>query len=332
MTTHASRDDSVRRSPAAHGRPFLVLACGATLLVPAGLSGQVARLERNCGAAGGLALPCAAAADIAAIAPARALLVGFGGNPVPGTASTMGYRLPGRPRIGLSARLLAAPIELSTSAGSSRSALATGFNAGLAVGVVDGATAMSTVGGVASIDLIGTLGVVRLPEGAGFAGTNELAWGLGVRFGVIRESFTLPGISVTAQYGRLGSARAGDAVIGATGAAVDLDAMSAFNVTATVGKRVALLGWIAGASWMHHSVDAGVTAAANGGGTARADETISGSRFSAFGSVTWTLMVVGLTAEGGWQSAGNALASGRMPASGAGSGGLFFGIAARLTL
>jgi len=300
--------------------------------VPAGLAGQVAMLEQKCVVAGGLPLPCAAGADIGAIAPARALLVAFGGNAVPGTASTMGYRMPGRPRIGLSARILAAPVELPTSTGSSRSALMSGLNAGVAVGIVDGLTAMSTVGGAGSIDVIGTLGITRFPGGAGFEGSSAFNWGIGARLGVIRESFTLPGISVTALYGRLGSANAGDAAVGDAGAGVGLDGLRAFNVTATVGKRVALLGWTAGLNWMHHSANVSVLAGKGGNGLARANETISGSRLGAFGSATWTLMVLGLTAEAGWQSAGSDLASGRAPASGSASGGVFFGIAARLTI
>jgi hypothetical protein len=212
----------------------------------------------------------------------------------------------------------------------STSSLAIGFNADIAVGVFEGLPAGATVGGVASIDAIASLGVVR--TSAGYKGRTPLTWALGARVGVLRESFTVPGISVTAMYRRVG-----EVILGSTALADAYNAvigeLSAWTVTGTIGKRVGLFGFTGGAAWSRRSGVASIQARAPGGELVGAtDRSYDGTRLSGFGDITWTLTVVSLSAELGWQSAGDALTRGRTPATDAAGGGLFFGLGARLTI
>ena len=86
----------------------------------------------------------------------------------------------------------------------------------LAVGLLDGFSIIPTVGGVLSLDVFATAGTVKLPDSKGFqGGASQL--GLGVNVGLLRESFTMPGLSVSVAKRvlgetQLGSRAAGDAI------------------------------------------------------------------------------------------------------------------------
>ena len=138
----------------------------------------------------------------------------FGGNPVPGTASTLGMRIGSLPRMSLAFRVTAAPAGIlpieDRSSGAMDDALLLGLTADGALGVLPGFSPLPTVGGVLSLDLLARLGVARLPTGAGFDDGAVLGWAVGARVGALRESFTLPGVSVTGTYGRLGRTAFGD--------------------------------------------------------------------------------------------------------------------------
>jgi len=144
--------------------PLSILLVAATAL-----QAQVTDLDAACLEAGGSALPCAVASDIADIAGVRALVLAAGASPVPGSASTVGQRLPGSPRWALTARMTGGGVELPGSAGTGTlSGTAVSWNADLAVGIVEGATVGATVGGLGSVDLLASFGIVNLPADARF--------------------------------------------------------------------------------------------------------------------------------------------------------------------
>src|SRR5690606_2935207 len=78
-----------------------------------------------------------------------------------------------------------------------------------AAGVFRGFSPLPTVGGVGSLDVLAGIGLVFPPTGAGFRGGSKGTWALGARLGILRESFTFPGVSVTGMYRRFGRVQIG---------------------------------------------------------------------------------------------------------------------------
>lgn len=294
---------------------------------------QLSDLESRCISAGGSTESCAAAVEIADIAGSRAILLAAGASPVPGSASTLGQRSPGLPRWSLAVRGTSGRIELPDpqTAGDTRSGLAMAWSADLAVGIIDGIPALATVGGVGSVDVLASFGIVNLPKGAGFGTRSPVSFGAGARLGILRESFTVPGISVSAMYRRLGSFSAGDAPTALTGARVRSESTTAWTVRAAIGKRIALFGVTGGFAWDRLSSDLSLEAAGSTGVVQLGDDSYVSSRTSLFGGVVWTRLVYSLSAELGWQRSVD-LSNGREPFSGAGGGGLFLSLAGRLTI
>ncbi|MBW3551951.1 MAG: hypothetical protein KY466_00500 [Gemmatimonadetes bacterium] len=231
----------------------------------------------------------------------------FGGNPVPGTASTLGMRLGSLPRMSLAFRVTGAPAErppiLDRTVSDGSRSLLVGLTADAALGVLTGLSPLPTVGGVLSLDLIARAAFLPLPASEGFH--DGAAWGLaaGARLGAVRESFTLPGISITGTYGRITRTAFGDPDTGTTdgffeGAVTDLR----IEVAAT--KRLGLIGLTAGAAHDRYSSD--LTAGFRDGLLGQRLE-VSGDavhgRWSAYGDAAWTLLIFQAALEVGWQDA-----------------------------
>jgi hypothetical protein len=288
--------------------------------------------------AGGQSPGCAAAAEIAGIAPLRALVAGAGGSPVAGSASTLGHRLPGSPRWGFTIRMTGSGIGLPDgSQGTSVDGTAIGWNADLAVGVFDGIPTFDTVGGVGSIDLLASFGSINLPADAGFRTRAPLSFGAGARVGIMRESFTVPGVSVSAMYRRIGAFSAGYAVqppggAQSSGAHVRFDGTSAWSLRAGIGKRISRFGVTAGLGWDRTSSDIAADVAAGAGTAGFEEDAFTSSSAMLYGGLLWTRLVYGLSAEFGWQRANGAIEDGRTPSSDAEGGGFFLSLAGRIVI
>jgi len=311
-----------------------VLAAILVIVPAAEAHAQVGALESGCVTAGGESFACRASADIAEILTARALIIAEGGNPVPGAASTIGLRVPGMPRVGLTARLSAARIELpAPQAGRTVTSTGLGWNADVVVGLIDGIPAFETVGGIGSIDLLGSVGVIRLPSGEGFRSRSPFTWAAGARVGILRESFTVPGISLSGMFRHMGSLRHEGSLADPAVDGVTVSGTNAWSTRAVIGKRVATIGLAGGVGYTTLSTGAAVRVPAVAGGSLEArDDDLDIDRFSVFGSATWTHLVFSLTGELGWQSGGGSLEAGRDPASDASGGGLFLSLAGRLII
>lgn len=238
---------------------------------------------------------CHLAIGTARIIQPRIGIALWGGSPVPGTASTLGLRRPRSPRLGLSARIGMVPTTLppllDRSRSESETALVTAVSVQTTVGLFHGYSPLATAGGVASLDLVGRLSYGRLPTGKGF--DHPSVWGLavGLRLGVLRESLTLPGVSVTATYGRSGMVSFGDPDGVATDGAIR-GAVSGLHATAAVSRRVFGLRLGSGLSFDRYSSDVQVRYSPGSlqpQASARGDATLH--RWSAFGSVTWTRLI-----------------------------------------
>lgn len=304
-----------------------------TIVLHGELAAQVSAIEQRCAAAGATSSACAIGADIVDITAARAIALGAGGNPVAGTASTFGRRVRA-PRAAFTARVTTGGFDLPdvNSAGQTADGSALGLNLDVAIGLTDGWSPAPTVGGVASIDLLAAIGTLRLPST--FDDGSPFTWAAGVRIGALRESFTAPGISLSLLYRRIGELQVGPPGAVNAQTAVTLAGVSAWSAMAAIGKRLSLFGFTAGAGYTSFSTDATLLVRESASQVVDLGEVaFDGSRFTAFGSASWTVTVWSLTGEIGWQNEGDALtASGRTPASDARGGGVFFTLAARLTL
>lgn len=250
---------------------------------------------------------CRLSAGAARMIQPRMAAALFGGNAVPGTASTLGMRLGSLPRMSLALRVTGAPAELppitDRSEGDGERALLTGLAADAAVGVLTGFSPLPTVGGVLSLDLVARAALLPLPGSAGFH--DGAAWGFaaGLRLGALRESFTLPGLSITGTYGRITGTAFGDPDTGTTDGFFD-GAITDLQVGVAATKRLGLVGVTAGAAYDRYSSD---LALGFRDGLLGPRVEVSGDavhrRWSAYGNAAFTLLIFQASAELGWQDA-----------------------------
>ena len=229
----------------------------------------------------------------------------FGGNPVPGTASTLGMRLGSFPRTSLAFRLNIVPSEIppleDRSAAEGEGALLLGVAADAAVGLLTGFSPAPTVGGVLSVDLLARVGYVLLPGGPGFDDAGALGWALGARVGLLRESFTLPGVALTGTYGRITRTALGDPEGGTTDAFVE-GAVTDLRAGLAATKRLGLVGLTGGVAWDRYASDvtAGFREFPGGPQLQVTGDAVSG-RWSAYANAAWTLLIFQASLELGWQ-------------------------------
>lgn len=331
------RPPSVRRAVAC----TIVVVLG---LLPHGLHAQEERLTAACAATGAAddALRfCNLVAQAIETVQPRIGLAATGGNPVPGTASTLGMRVGTLPRFSVAGRATGvwadSPPILSTGGGNEIDFLLTSYNAHAAVGVFQGFSPAPTVGGVASLDLLGAIGLLPLPSGDGFADDTPFTWALGARLGALRESFTLPGVSITGSYRSVGDAVFGDPSLDATDGFYALDGIGIWSLRGAVSKQLFALGLTAGVGYDHYSSDVQF-GFANPSGTGPSEPTVAvddfeNDRFNAFANVSWTLLIVHFVGELGWQSGTDEVDALLPPTAEVDEGGAFFGsLAIRISI
>jgi hypothetical protein len=315
----------------------------ALALVSAATTAAQSTLREGCGTGTvGAVRTCFLAVQAADIVPARATLAATAGNSSAGTASTLGIKLGPMPPLSLGGRVSFArtampALDGQADHGDDFTALFLGADA--RVGLYSGLAPFATVGGLGSIDLLASLGVVKLP---GDRFNSPVAWGLGARLGILRESFTAPGISLSAMYHRLGETQFGDAVFSDQNAYIELNDNATWRLRFAIGKRIAPVALTAGFGWDRTTSDAlvrttiGIPPPGGGSGSPQSVETSGEAggdgRFNAFADVSYTLVVLTLAAEVGWQGGGETPPAVSGVSDFVGKGGLFGGITFRLTL
>lgn len=318
---------------------------------------------------------CVSVAQAAeAVQPQLGILMA-GGNPTLGTASTGGLRLGVLPRVSLSGRVnlvLANVPEITSEASGSPAAYQTdnlriptpalGVNASM--GLLSGMGVAPMLGGVGSVDLLASASwiPVDLLGGEAFkAGGAPVAWGAGVRVGLLRESFVTPGVSVSLMHRRQGRMELGnvcedpeqpglgpdDGVClgagGGSGTGGDQGEVG-FNVKswsarAAVSKRLLGFGITAGAGWdrFESDVDFAFRGETTTTGSSRVfhvrNRIIENDRTSAFLNFSYTLLVGSLVGEVGWMQGGERLEAYPEDGDFDPEKGVFFGsLGARLSL
>ena len=292
---------------------------------------DAAALASLCASAGTAGIGRCAEASVAARALQGqvGLLAGLGSE-IAGSASTLGRNFGTIPRIALSIRTGFGQVALPDHSATSYPAQETTFSvpmihAGLAVGVFDGFKLQPTVGGFLSVDLMVQTSLILLPSDSGFE-EKAAAFSYGLRVGLIKESFTLPGVAVSASRRSVGDVALGSVVQG-DAFQVRLDP-TVTSVRATVGKDVLAVGVLAGIGWDSYG---GQVSVAAGDATATLDG-FGESRMLYFGGASLNFLILQISAEGGW-AAGFAPVAEYSPAPyDSGSGTYFGSVAFRLTL
>ncbi len=325
----------------------VVVACAAALpfLVPAPAAAQEEALVRRCGEATAGASAearrfCNLVAQAIEIAQPVVGLAATGGNPVQGTASTLGMRLGALPRITVAVRATGVfaelPPVLDFGDTDEIDIFLPSLNADAAIGIFSGFSPAPTVGGVGSLDGLASFGYIPLPGGDGFE-DSPWTWAIGLRLGILRESFTLPGISITGMYRQVGDFEFGDPDLGTDDSFFDMG-VGVWSLRGAVSKRVVFLGVALGAGYDHYGSDVDFAfidpAAATPGATRVSFDDFENDRFSLFGNVSWTLLILHLVGEIGWQSGADAV-PGTLPANlgfDAEDGRFFGSLALRLSI
>lgn len=285
---------------------------GSATAAEAQEAGLVARCEAATPAGSDARRFCNLVSQAIEVVQAPLGLAVTGGNPVPGTASTLGMRLGTLPRFSVNARVTGVWTEIPDITDFNRSDEDIGIflpslNIDASFGLFSGLSLAPTVGGFGSVDLLASMGVIPLPTGDGFDNDSPFSWALGARVGILRESFTLPGISVSLMYRRLGDLDYGDPQLVDDDAFFDAD-LSIWSLRGAVSKRIAFLGATAGIGYDHYSSDLRygfVNPASTGPSTfVLTDSDFENDRYSFFVNLSYTLLILHGVLELGWQQAG----------------------------
>lgn len=312
---------------------------------------------------------CATVAQAVESAQPQLGILVAGGNPTLGSASTGGLRLGVLPRVSATAKLnlvfVRLPEILAEQAGNAAERLnqavgipAPAVSGTASVGVFPGISVAPTIGGIGSIDLLGTATWLpfEVAGGGGFRdATSDIAYGGGVRVGLLRESFTMPGISASLMYRKLGRVQYGQVCSGTAATSTERGqgyqiaagacagggdpGEFSFDLTdvsgrAVVGKRLLGFGLAAGVGYDRFSSDIGYGFRAPSRSVAGqtnyfarvSDVQLDRDRWSAFANGSFTLLVATLAVEAGWLQGSEPLTDFRRAVSEFDPGeGTFFG-------
>lgn len=240
---------------------------------------------------------------------AEALLPAFvlaaeGGNPVPGTASTLGMRLTSMPRWSVAGRVTVgwatAPDLIERGGTNTLQVTPAVFAVDGTIGLLAGWNPLPTVGGVASLDLLYGASLVPLLATDELGGSGGWSWAAGARVGVLRESFTLPGVSLSGMFRQVRDMRVGDDDLEDTDAYIEGD-VNVLSLRAAASKSILLLNLTGGVGWDRISGDLGFGYDSGAGATHLTAEGAVMERMTVFGEVSYTLMVLNFVLGAGWQ-------------------------------
>lgn len=325
------------------------IAVGLTVLLAvapatAGAQETVSEVAAECGGGDVVREAWCTEVALAAVAARSGLgLLASGGSALPGSAGTLGWRVDGVPRVSGGLTLGLASVSsprLRWREGADepripargRSFLASTVRLDAAVGVFEGFSPRPTVGGVLSVDALASTAFAFLPGSRGFGDGTGSSFGLGARLGLLRESFTLPAVSVTAAHRWSGAVEVRPPLGGEATPGGWFD-LSTSSLRGTVGKDLYGVGVLLGAGWDRYAgrlrVDAGLPGE-DDGWDASSDDVVD-SRLLAFAGASRTFLVLQLSTELGW-------AGGLDPVPGRDPGGWdpeegswFWSVGARLT-
>jgi hypothetical protein len=309
---------------------------------------------------------CAVVAQAVDAAQPQLGILMAGGNPTLGTASTGGVRLGLIPRVSLTGRINVVGARLpdireeSDGEADKFSVPAPAVGANLSVGLTQGFSVAPMIGGFGAIDLLGSVSVLPLSLLGDDFGDNAFSWGAGARVGLIRESFVMPGVSVSVMYRDLGDVSFGDVCEGDETAdplngnrrlcdggigSGDFGEISFglgnVSARAAISKRLLGLGLTAGVGYDRFDTDADIAfrapAIVSGNPVERIyrypDVAVDNDRWSAFIDGSFTILFGSVVAELGWMQGSDPIQGFPSTSDFDPNDGTFFGsIGARLSL
>lgn len=288
-----------------------------------------ASVAARCVDGGGEVTLCLAGATTAHALLGHLAAFSSGGSPIPGTASNLGTRVGGGPRLSFFLQGTADSwgLPATGSLAEEESPMVTGIRVGAAAGLFDGFRLMPTVGGFLATDVFADASLLSPGEADGFSGGVN-SYAVGARIGLFREGFTMPGASVSIARRFSGSLGYGDATAGdVVDATVD---PSTTSIRLAVSKDLFAVELLGGFGWDDVSGDVTLRVPDGATGTLVLDDAMDGSRRLYFGSASMTFsLILTLTVEGGWAD-GVASIPGYAGPFDSGSGGAFGGFSARL--
>lgn len=261
-----------------------------------------AALGSKCVSVGGQAVPCVLGAAAGRDLMGDVGVLAGAGSEVPGASSTLGRRLGGIPRmapwIALGGAKVVVPDFGDPSGTSNQGHFVPSIDAGLALGIFDGFQLLPTVGGALSLDVVGQASFLFFSTNDQFDGrVNVLS--LGARVGILQESFTLPGVSVSVMRRFAGILQYGDTGLGSP-AQIEIDP-TVTSVKATVGKDLFAFGVMVGVGWDDYSAETSLVASDGAGGFVSTGRSLDASRRSYFAGLSKQIAVVSwVSGEIGW--------------------------------
>lgn len=272
-----------------------------------------------------------------------------GGSPTLGTPGALGAGPGFRPRVRLSARLNLTSIHIPditveddarepAPATQERSVLTAVLGAGATVGIVPGFSPSPAVGGIGAVDLLGTVSYLPydlIGRDVYKGESSQLAWGVGGRLGLLRESAATPGVAVSLMYRSIGSVQIGNVCEGTPGPDAGNPAvppptlcrergdvgqvttgLAGLSTRATVSKTLRGLGVAAGVGYDRYDgdVDLYVRAERVGGTSLGAERiynrpgyTLESDRMNVFLNLSYGVRGGTIVGELGWMQGGDAI-------------------------
>ncbi|MEM7416298.1 MAG: hypothetical protein AAF389_12420 [Gemmatimonadota bacterium] len=227
---------------------LLALAASGAPLVAQTAADAVQLCESAGGAMGGCTLRAFTAEGVLAALSGAAVA----GSPILGGATTLGQRVGGGPRMalfGFVRRTGASIPGLADSTFGPVDFAVTSWSAGAAVGLFEGVRIMPTVGGFFSVDAFVHAAWMSLP-GEDFD-TDPFSLTVGTRVGILREGFSVPGISLSVSRSFVGAVEVASGPL-----RVD---PSVTALRATIGKDVGGFELLGGWGWDDRSADVTIT-------------------------------------------------------------------------
>jgi hypothetical protein len=250
-----------------------------------------------------------------------------GGNPVLGTATTLGTRFGLLPRVSVTARatiaLAEAPdfLDYASRIESSGEQLPPigsmmvpvgSFQGDVSVGVFNGVS-LGLISGVGAVDLLGSISMVPRIEQIGME-KPILSVAGGARVGMIKQGLLMPGLSVSGMYRRMGSSSFGSIDDDDPGEfRTDLTTLS---LRAIASKGLLLFDFAAGVGYDRYSggvsfgarvlCESAECRAANAGAPVAVSARVSDAHlqtaaWNVFGNASMSLLLVRFIAEVGYQ-------------------------------
>jgi hypothetical protein len=243
------------------------------------------------------------------------------------------------PRVSAGVRLNVVPVELPDivadqipgqggSFTERYGAVVPAFAADFSLGLTGGHDITPGIGGIGGLTLIGSASYLPFEMFTDDFDEADLAYGIGGRLQLLRESFVAPALAMSVMRRHLGTVTFGDicpAGLTSTSAAspentevggcpssgdpgeIGFD-LTSWSGRATVSKHLLGIGGLLGVGFDSYDsdLDFGFRGESIGGtgvapGFRVHDEKLESTRWTFFGNLSYTLLVASLTLEGGWQ-------------------------------